>query len=82
MESINLEQNSNLQVQTLQIELGQIRKQFQLSKEEGVMLGESLESTRAGLLGQNEELKRQMREMEVRFAEELAGKLRGRTTTH
>lgn len=69
MESINLEQNSNLQVQTLQIELAQVRKQFQISKEEGALLGENLESTRAGLIAQNEELRRQMRDLEIKLTE-------------
>lgn len=42
MESINLEQNSNLQVQTLQIELAQARKQFEMMKQEGLSLSDNM----------------------------------------
>ena len=76
MDSIHLAQSADLQIQTLQIELGQAKKQLLSANEDKASLGSDLETTKHSLVMENENLKEEMKLFEIQLSEQLSNKIK------
>lgn len=63
MDQITNDQNNNLQIQTLHLELTQVKKQLELSKNENTALLTNLETNKGSYLQESQNLMSQIKQL-------------------
>jgi hypothetical protein len=76
MDQITNDQNNNLQIQTLQLELTQVKKQLELAKNENVGLMTNLETNKGSYLQESQNLMNQIKQLEIQMSEQFSLKFK------